>query len=71
MKTKVTVKKCGDVFISRSADYSCELPIDHRGKHRGGGWADVPGGVYWTRQGAERIAREIAAEKGESGLTAK
>jgi hypothetical protein len=54
--------KCGDVLTTRSETYYCELPIDHRGKHRGGGWADVPGGVYWTRQGAERIAKEIAAE---------
>jgi len=62
MQTKIPVEKCLDVLKTRTEIYSCELPVDHHGKHRGGGWADVPGGVFWTRQGAERIAREIEAE---------
>ncbi len=51
-------EKCDALFTNKDAIYRCERPkhtIYPSARH----WS---GGVHWTQGGADRIARELAAE---------
>jgi len=56
---KKVTEKCGAIYVSRSGTYVCQLPAGHcqrpNQKH-------MQEGAMWTQAGADRVARELAAE---------